>query len=425
MAEPDSGAGDRPVRDLLANPHFLCIWSVGALGGVVRWFQLLAFGVYTFEITGSPLLVSSIPVLWMLPLTFFGPLIGVLSENLNRTLMLATALVLVTALQVVMAIMAHLGELTYGMVAVASLLSGMFWAADMPLRRRILGDLARDRISAAMGLDSATSNATRMAGPLIGGVVLQLLGMFGVFMLSTAFYGACLVMVLLVRLPGTVGMRASPAILRDLVGGIRLVLGDAYLRRIFAITIIFNLWGFPFTSMIPIIGRDELGLTPFLVGFLSSMEGLGAFAGALMVAVMARPHMFFRIYVFGALLYLLTIGYLSILTFVAGGPYHSFAATGAALLIAGVASACFAAMQGTLTYLAAPPAYRSRVLGVLTLCIGTGPIGFFNVGWLAEHFGVSTALLIIASEGLFALLVLWVWSQPVTPTERTASEQQD
>ena len=66
-----------------------------------------------------------------------------------------------------------------------------------------------------------------------------------------------------------------------------------------------------------------------------------------------------------------------------------------------------------MTYLAAPPQYRSRVLGVLTLCIGTGPIGFFNVGWMAESFGVANALIIISLEGLLALLVLWVWGENI------------
>jgi MFS family permease len=80
-------------------------------------------------------------------------------------------------------------------------------------------------------------------------------------------------------------------------------------------------------------------------------------------------------------------------------------------MLTGIASACFAAMQGTLVYLAAPPEFRSRVLGVLTLCIGTGPIGFFNVGWMAEQFGVPAALAIISAEGLFALLVLWIWGE--------------
>ncbi|MDG2285716.1 MAG: MFS transporter [Alphaproteobacteria bacterium] len=400
-----------PIRTLIRDGNFLCIWILGGLTGVVRWFQLLAFGVYTFEVTGSPLLVSTIPILWMLPLTLLGPVIGVVADQISRKALLASSITMIITVQVGMAFAANEGVLSYELLALASILSGLFWATDMPIRRRLLGDLSGGHVSAAMGLDSATGNATRMAGPLLGGVVLQMVGMFGIFALSGVIYSVCLVLMLIAHLPGRITPAAAPSFLRDLAGGVRFVIRDRPLRRILTITIIFNMWGFPFTSMIPIIGREYLGLSPFYVGVISSMEGLGAFVGAMLVATLAKPEFFFRIYLGGTILNLSTIGYLGLLTFVAGGPHHSFFSVSMALMITGIASACFAAMQGTLTYLAAPPEFRSRVLGVLTLCIGTGPIGFFNVGWMAEEFGVPAALAIISAEGLFALLVLWVWGE--------------
>ena len=400
-----------PIRTLIRDGNFVCIWLVGGLTGVVRWFQLLALGVYTFEITGSPLLVATIPVLWMLPLTLLGPAIGVIADQVSRKVLLAGSIAMIITVQVGMAFAAHSGELSYELIALASILSGLFWATDMPIRRRLLGDLSGGHVSAAMGLDSATGNATRMAGPLLGGVVLEMVGMLGVFTLSAVVYSACLALMLIARLPGRITPAAAPSFLRDLAGGVRFVIGNKPLRRILIITIVFNLWGFPFTSMIPIIGREVLGLTPFYVGLISSMEGLGAFMGAITVALLAKPEFFFRIYLGGTLLNLSTIGFLALLSFVAGGPHHSFVAVSLALMVTGLASACFAAMQGTLTYLAAPPEFRSRVMGVLTLCIGTGPIGFFNVGYMAEQFGVSAALAIISAEGLFALLVLWIWGE--------------
>ncbi|MBT3332135.1 MAG: hypothetical protein HN394_11560, partial [Rhodospirillaceae bacterium] len=52
------------TRVLLRDPNFLSFWLVGGFTGVIRWFQLLALGVYTFETTNSPLLVSIVPLLW-------------------------------------------------------------------------------------------------------------------------------------------------------------------------------------------------------------------------------------------------------------------------------------------------------------------------------------------------------------------------
>jgi MFS family permease len=397
------------IQALLHNPNYLCIWIMGGLTGFIRWFQLLALGVYTFEITGSPFLVSLVPVLWGLPLTFCGPIIGGIADRVNRKFLLAGTISGILGVAGVMAALAYAGELAFEHIAVASLLSGLFWATDMPIRRRLLGDVAGEHLSAAMSLDSATNSATRMVGPFVGGVMLQLVGITGVYVLSGLVYLIALLLILAVHLPTFVKRAVSPPLIRDLIDGVRFALGHWDLRRVLSVTIVFNVFGFPFTSMIPILGREQLGLQPFLVGFLSSLEGFGAFVGAMAVAVVARPELYARIFVSGALLYMVMILYLGVLSFVSGGPNHSFIAAALTLSVVGVAGAGFAAMQSTLTYLNSAPEYRSRILGVLALCIGTGPLGFLNVGWMAESYGLPAALCIMSLEGLFAMTLLWIY----------------
>jgi hypothetical protein len=62
-------------------------------------------------------------------------------------------------------------------------------------------------------------------------------------------------------------------------------------------------------------------------------------------------------------------------------------------------------MQATIVYRSAPPQLRSRVLGVLSVCIGVGPIGFIHLGWLADTIGAQRAIAAIGIEGLIALLL--------------------
>jgi len=408
-ATVDHSPKETGLRGLVQNPNYVSIWLLGTLTGFIRWFQLLALGIYTFEITGSPILVALVPVLWGLPLTFCGPIIGGFADRLNRKFLLSSSLAMVLAVSVVMVVLAYKELLTFSYIAIASVLSGLFWATDMPVRRRLVGDLAGESVSAAMSLDAATNSATRMVGPLFGGVMLQWVGITGVFALSTAVYAIGLALVLLAQLPTTVKRSVSPALIRDLIEGVRFVLSDWELRRVFLITIVFNMFGFPFTAMIPILGKEDLDLAPFLVGLLSSLEGFGAFVGAMVVAVFAQPKDFARIFIWGCAGYLGVVFYLGILAYVAGGPYHSFIATSITLTMAGLFGAGFATMQSTLTYVNAPLEFRSRVFGVLALCIGTGPIGFLNVGWMAETFSLHTALLIMSMEGIFVLVVLWVY----------------
>ena len=73
----------------------------------------------------------------------------------------------------------------------------------------------------------------------------------------------------------------------------------------------------------------------------------------------------------------------------------------------GLAGATFATLQATLVYLAAPIEMRSRILGVLSVCIGTGPIGFVWLGWLADLIGAPEATAITGVMGLLALAATW------------------
>ena len=83
--------------------------------------------------------------------------------------------------------------------------------------------------------------------------------------------------------------------------------------------------------------------------------------------------------------------------------------SGATLICTGMAQSGFAAMQTTLVYLAAPPEMKSRILGVLSVCIGTAPIGFLWVGLLADAFGADWATAITGVVGLLAMLLTWRW----------------
>jgi hypothetical protein len=50
---------------------------------------------------------------------------------------------------------------------------------------------------------------------------------------------------------------------------------------------------------------------------------------------------------------------------------------------------------------------RSRMLGVLSVCIGTGPIGFVWLGWLSDRIGAPQATAMTGVAGLLALAMTW------------------
>jgi MFS family permease len=151
--------------------------------------------------------------------------------------------------------------------------------------------------------------------------------------------------------------------------------------------------------MIPVIGRDRLLLGPEGVGILASLDGIGAFFGALLLALWLTPRWYARAYVGGVVVYMIMLIVFAVVTMPA--------IAGAALLLTGFGGAGFSTMQATIVYLSAPPEMRSRILGVLSVCIGTGPIGFVWLGWLADAIGAHHATAVIGAMGLLVLAVTW------------------
>ena len=172
---------------------------------------------------------------------------------------------------------------------------------------------------------------------------------------------------------------------------------DRRLAAILWVTAIYNLFGWPFTGMIPVIGRDSLGLGPQGVGILASMDGIGAFAGALVMARWSHPANFRLAYVGGCMIYLISIAGFAL--------SPGFLAASLALFLTGFFGTGYTVMQATLIFRAAPPELRSRMLGVLSVCIGLGPIGFLLVGSLAEAIGAAPATALCAFAGVIGLVL--------------------
>ena len=391
----------RRLTELLGDPLYLRLWLIGLLSMGSRWLELLVVGIFAVETTGSPVLVALLVILRMLPLAVFGSIVGTFADRVSPRILLYSSHGLAALVSLAVLALALSGIAAYWHIALATFLSGVVWTTDMPVRRRMIGDVAgAKRIAAGMSLDSATSNAMRLIGPLFGGLLYQWLGLGGAFGLAAVLYALCLMLT-----PGLPKAFASGAgqrsarLLDDLREGFRFLAREPEIRRILYVTVIFNIWGFPFVSMIPVIGTENLGLNAAAIGGLAALEGGGAFTGALLIAAIGvRPGAYRRFYFFGTASY-------SALAFVASWMTET-APMAIVIFFVGLGAAGFSTMQTVLIYGMAPPEMRGRMLGILSLTIGAGVIGFTNIGLMGELFGGANAVRIVAAEGLVAALLL-------------------
>ena len=395
------------LKGLLSEQTYLRVWMVGVFSGIARWLEMLVVGVYTYDTTGSPFLVALLVILRMLPLAVLGSVVGTLADRASPRKLLIITMTTAMIISFSVFLVFLVGNDNYWVVAFSSFVSGVVWTTDMPLRRRMLGDIAGiKRIVPAMSLDSATNNATRMMGPLFGGILYQWLGPSGAFALSAIMYAFCILLLLGLFIPKEAidSKKAESRILRDFKEVFSFIFGNRDILRILLVTIVFNVWGFPFISMIPVVGREVLEISAGWIGVLAALEGAGAFLGSLIIAMGIIRLSFRRLYYFGMLGYLL-------FAFTAGWMVSTLP-MGIALFLVGLMAAGFSTMQSTLIYTIAPPEMRGRLFGVLVICIGTGLIGFANMGLMGELYGGSMAMRIVAAEGLIPLLLIGLgWRQ--------------
>ena len=412
MTLPPAAASARSAPfSLLADDAFRRVWLIGAASGTVRWLELLATSIYAFEVTRSPFQVALLLVIRMLPMPILGAFAGALAERFSRRMLLSVIVAAGLVGSALQAWLAFAGLLELWPVQLGAALNGVIWAIDMPVRRTMLGEIAGpERTAPAMALDTATNNATRMLGPGVGGLLLETSGIDGAFALGAALYVAGLLLLAGLKLAPAPERMGGFRIFSRVLEGLRIVARDRALVGTLMVTVIFNVLAWPATSMVPVIGETQLGLSAFPIGLLMSADGLGALIGAVLVALGVRPPHFRGCYIFGVALYLVATAFFAL------SPWPLV--SGALQVAVGLGNSCFATMQATIVFLSAPIAARPRIMGVLSVCIGTAPIGFLHIGWLANLLGAETALLVLCAEGALALglsLLIWPELRPRAP----------
>ena len=386
------------TASIARNRDFWRLWFVGLVLFVVRWLELLAMAVFVYRQTDSPFLVALLTMLRLVPMSLFGAFLGAAADRVERHLALIAMVSLQLVTSFVLLLLAYSDQLAVWHLAVASFLNGIGWTADNPVRRVMVGEVVGvEAMGTAMSVDVGTNNASRMFGPTAGGLLLAGFGMLGVFSVTVVLSLTALTAAVSISSRKSMRPAMAATALTGIVEGLWFVRRNPRLIGVLTITVVYNLFGWPFTSMIPVIGQDHLHLGAEGVGFLASTDGLGALCGAIALALFARSEHYARIYVGGVAVYLVAlIGF-------ALAPNLPFAI--GALVLTGIASAAFSIMQATLVYRSAPPELRSRMLGVLSVCIGVGPIGFLHLGWLADSIGAQFATAVIGLEGLLALIL--------------------
>lgn len=397
------------VIGLLRLPDYRRLWLLGAIANVMRWLELLASGLYVLDLTGSAGVVALTAAARSLPLLLLGPIAGAVAEAMDRRRLLQLGLFATLANAVAMALLAWANVLNAWHIGLGAFVSGLLWSTELSTRRRMLAESAGvAAMPRAIALDAMTNATTRMLGPVFGGLAYQTLGLTGAFTVSAGGVVVAILLALRVQAPQQVQPFRIGTVTHGLAEGIAVARAHPAVLGVLGITVSMNMLGFSYLALIAPIGRDLFDASPLGVGILAAAEPAGALIGGLVLARIGDRVDGARAFLFGSL------GFLVALAVMPATPVLGLAIL--LLAVGGLGIAAFGTFQTTLVLTSVPTEARSRMLGLVTMAIGTGPIGMMLSGALADRFGSGLAVSALAVGGFAIVAVvggLWLRARQV------------
>ena len=393
-SRPRSGI---PALQLMEDGNFRTLWYVQLIVELCRRLELLVLGILIYQETSSPFQLGLILVFNYLPKTVLSPFCGALADRFSRhrILLLAQALNIGAAGAIGLLIVA--GLLDPWHVYVATAVQGVSWAVQEPARRTAIFDIVgQGRLLNAVSLEQVSTTAGKLIGPLLGGVLVGLAGYQWAYATVVTLHAVALAMLAFVAIPPLTRAEASETVLKGLAEVTRYTFRSPMLLGTLYVIVLMNALGFPVEQFVPAIGKDELEVGPVLVGLLVSALAMGQITAAAAMAFMRIDRNHGRLLMLGSLV-VLVMGLL-----LAWSPVYALSF--AVFAISGCGQACFGTMQGTMTLLWAPADMRGRMMGLRSVCIGTGaPLGAIQIGLVATALGTPWA---ISTSSLAGILLL-------------------
>lgn len=386
----------------LRAPHFPKVYIAGWIWNAVRW-ALSFLGAYVANrLTGSPRMVQLTGTFMWGPLLLAGLIGGAVSDRFDRRLTVLLQLGVMIPLTALMGVLALTNRLRIWMIFSFMLVVGVGWVVDMTVRRAMIYDLVgADQINGAMALEMLSSAAGMAIGALVGGSVIQALGVGqAYFVVMGSLVAALIVMALVPSTPRAIDTERPPPFFATVAEGFRMLPTNLALVSILGITVLVDFFHFSFVPIVQVIG-SRVGASPSAIGLISAATGVGMMIGSYWVA--AWPPHRGRAYVFGSMAAcVLLLGLATVKSY----PVILFSA-----LVAGVAMGLFGSTQIALAITSTTAEMRGRAMGLLSMAIGALPLGMYALGELAEAIGAPAALVAFNLAGLIGLLV-WVRVRP-------------
>ena len=389
----------------LSHRDFRLFWTGQCVSLIGTWMQNVGQSWLVYQMTNSSFLLGFISTLQFTPVLIFSLPIGVIIDRYPKKKILFAVQFAMMMTSYTLAFLVYMNWAAYWNIAILACVLGILNSIDMPVRQSFVVELAsKEHLMNAVALNSMIFNAARVIGPSIAGLVFGFFGAATCFLVNGLSFIPVLISIHKIEAEGTSIKKEKSNLLLDIKEGIAYIIKNTEVKTTVLMVAFNNAIVMNFMIMIPVMTRTVFNGDSKIYGYLMAALGIGAFAGALLLAATSykglRRNLQMSAFL-GVALFVLIEGlvrnyYLAFLFFI----------------FAGFCMTTALSSSNTTLQLNSPDELRGRIMSVYSLVVGgTAPIGSLYSGAMCERFGVSTTFVVNGTVGLIVMTALIIYRQ--------------
>lgn len=357
--------------------------------------QTVAAGWLILQLTNSGTVLGLVTAAQFLPMLLLAPALGPVVDRLAKRRILVWTQVGGASIAFVLWLLAATHHAAAWNIAVLMFLLGAVNALDNPTRQAFIREVVGDEILPnALALNNVLMSSARIAGPAIAGIIIAVAGIANCFLFNALTFTVIIAALAAMTTDGRVEVHASIASFRS---GLRYVSESPSVRHALLLMAFVGTFTYEFWVTLPVLVKTEFAETSTVYASLMTVLSIGSIAGGLLIArhsAKASSLVMPATIAFGATTCLVGLSPNLLTAFVAsflmGGAYSAFGVTLASSLQHGMDSR-----------------YRGRVMALWSSAyMGSTAIGGPIMGFIAQHFGVRTSLVLGGAIAIVAVLIL-------------------
>jgi MFS family permease len=357
------------------------------------------------DLTKSPFMLGLVSTMGTLPVLLFTLPAGAIVDRVNKRKLIIITQTVMLVLAFILAILTAT-KLTrvWHIITLATIL-GIANAFDMPARQSFVIEMVgKEDLLNAIALNSSAFNSARIIGPAIAGLLIGMIGVAGCFFANGASFIAVIIGLALMQHKHEPKGPMKESIFIDMLDGLHYIRKNRDVLTLIILVGIFSVFGMPYLVLMPVFATTVLMSGAKGYGLLMSSTGIGALAGALTLASLGNfPHRG-RLVLIGSILFVVFVFMFAL--------SRNFVLSAGLLPFIGFAMVTQSATTNSLLQTIAPDHLRGRVMAVFsTMFVGFAPLGSFQAGLVAQHYGAPIAL-IIGSAVMTLSIVLVLLLRP-------------